>query len=88
MKKTFRYQGQDVPGEDLEFEAEKESFNEYRLSDGTTLRMKLVITRVARLDKYKDDGEPIYIMQSQNVVATDVPQHLRKGTKESPDNVH
>ncbi|MEM1515386.1 MAG: hypothetical protein QXH24_04980 [Candidatus Bathyarchaeia archaeon] len=55
-------------GEDVDFTEVEEHWNVYKLSDGTTLKVKLVLVGVKRLKKYNPDGSPIYIIQSQNVV--------------------
>ena len=55
-------------GEDVDFEEVEERWNIYRLKDGTTLKVKLVLTGVKRLKKHGPDGAPIYVVQSQNVV--------------------
>jgi len=69
-----------VDGEDVEFEPLAERWNEYRLSDGTLLKMKLVVTRIIRIDKYNDQGEPIYLVNSNNVLTASVPPQLMKGS--------
>jgi hypothetical protein len=70
-------------GEDLDFEEKEEHWNVYKLSDGTTLKVKLVLTGVKRLKKYNPDGLPIYVISSQNIVrAVNVPKELRVKQKE------
>jgi hypothetical protein len=70
-------------GEDLDFEEKEEHWNIYKLSDGTTLKVKLVLTGVKRLKKYNPDGLPIYVISSQNIVrAVNVPKELRAKQKE------
>jgi hypothetical protein len=70
-------------GEDLDFEEKEEHWNVYKLSDGTTLKVKLVLTGVKRLKKYNPDGLPIYVISSQNIVrAVNVPKELRAKQKE------
>ena len=64
------YQGRQVEGKAVEFLTRKEDFNEYQLTDGTILKIKMVATRIIRLEEEKaPDGKPIYLIQSQNVVA-------------------
>ena len=64
-------------GEDVDFEEVKERWNVYKLKDGTTLKVKLVLIGVKRLKKHNLDGSPIYVIQSQNIVrAVDVPKEL------------
>lgn len=64
-------------GEDVDFEEVEEGWNVYKLSDGTTLKVKLVLAGVKRLKKHNPDGSPIYVIQSQNIVrAVNVPREL------------
>jgi len=64
-------------GEDVDFEEAAEGWNVYKLSDGTTLKVKLVLIGVKRLKKHNPDGSPIYVIQSQNIVrAVNVPKEL------------
>lgn len=63
---------------DVDFEEEKEYWNTYKLSDGTTLKIKLVLRGVKRLKKFNPDGSPVYIINSTNVVrALNVPEKLK-----------
>ena len=78
MRKKFNLGGQEVSGEDVEFETEREAWNIYILHDGTKLKLKAVVSQIARLDAYKADGEPIYLVNASNVVAADVPEQLKK----------
>ncbi len=50
-----------------------------KLSDGTILNMKLVISRVVRVPKqYDGDGNPSYVVQSSNIMAViNSPDNLR-----------
>lgn len=50
-----------IEGEDMDFEEVEEHWNVYKLKDGTTLKVKLVLIGVKRLKKYNPDGSPIYI---------------------------
>jgi hypothetical protein len=64
------YQGRQVEGESVDFLTRKEDFNEYQLTDGKILKIKMVVTRIIRLNEERTpDGKPIYLIQSQNVVA-------------------
>jgi hypothetical protein len=69
---------------DIDFDEEEEFWNVYRLSDGSTLKVKLVLRGVKRLKRYEPDGTPIYVINSINVVrAVDVPQELKAKPKKS-----
>jgi hypothetical protein len=64
------YQGRQVEGKPVDFLTRKEDFNEYQLADGKILRTKLVVTRIIRLEgETSPDGSPVYLIQSQNIVA-------------------
>jgi hypothetical protein len=67
-----------IPGEEVEFEPEREVFNVYICQDGTKLRFKAVVTQVVRLDAWKPDGEPVYLVNSAQVVSADVPDSLKR----------
>lgn len=63
--------------ENLQIKEENESWNTYKLSDGSIMKVKIVITNVKRLKKYQPDGSPIYLIQSQNVLRMDsIPKEL------------
>lgn len=72
-------------GEDIDFEEVKESWNVYKLADGATLKVKLVLVAVKRLKKHNPDGTPIYVISSKNVVRTvNVPPELKKKPSSAP----
>lgn len=69
---------------DLDFEEIKEERNEYKLKDGTTLKIKLVLKGVKRLKRFGPDGNPIYVINSSNFVrVVDIPKHLKALPKAS-----
>ena len=69
---------------DLDFKEVEEHWNSYTLSDGTTLKVKLVLRGVKRLKRFEPDGSPIYVINSINVVrALKVPEELKAKPKES-----
>jgi hypothetical protein len=69
---------------DLDFEETEEHWNTYTLSDGTTIKVKLVLRGVKRLKRYEPDGNPIYVINSINVVRSlNVPPELKAKPKES-----
>ena len=73
-----------VEATEIDFTEEKESWNTYKLNDGTTLKVKLVLRGVKRLKKYNQDRLPIYLIQSQNIVrTTNVPEELKAKLKDS-----
>ena len=75
----YQLGNQQFPGEEVEFEPERESFNTYILQDGTKLKLKAVVASIVRLDGvWQPDGSPLYLINASNVVSTDVPDHLRR----------
>lgn len=61
----------------LDFTEEKEYWNSYKLSDKTTLKIKLILQRVKRLKKWDADGTPLYYVTTSNIVrVVNVPEEL------------
>lgn len=57
----------------------KEVWSEYRLADGTTLRIKPVMITVSRIDgEHTLEGDPVYNMKSTLVTDIRAPQELKK----------
>jgi len=71
--------------DDVDFNEIEEKWNIYKLKDGTTLKVKLVLIGIKRLKKHNPaDGSPIYLINAQNVVrAVDIPRELLAKPKES-----
>lgn len=64
--------GKDAVGSLVDIIESTERYSEVRLYDGTTLRTKLVVTEVTRLDDQWDaDGNPVYAVKSNNIVVVD-----------------
>lgn len=69
---------------DVDWIEEREKWNEYKLADGSTLKVKLVLKGVKRLQKHTPDGTPIYMIGSENIVrVTNVPKELKAKPRES-----
>jgi hypothetical protein len=62
--------GEDLSGEQLQFTIKNEGYSEYLLSDGNTLRVRIILAEVYCLDQ-KDPltGRPNYVLKSINVVS-------------------
>jgi len=72
---------------EVDFSEEKEFWNEYKLEDGTTLKVKLVLRGVKRLTRYEPDGTPVYVINSMNVVrAVNVPPEIKAKPKKREMN--
>lgn len=64
----------------MDFEVVKEDWNIYKLKDGTTLKVKLVLINVLRAkNQYDPIGNPMYMVSATNVVrVVDVPRELKR----------
>ncbi len=62
--------GKEVEATVVDFLIKKEDFSEYQLVDGRIVRIKLVVTRILRLEDIKNpDGTQAYLINSTNVLA-------------------
>ncbi len=56
-----------------------ENWNEYLLEDKSVLKMKAVVTEIVRVDgSYDNDGNPLYVVKSSNVLTVSSPVELKK----------
>ena len=70
--------------DDIDFNEQHEGWDVYKLEDGTTLKVKLVLHGVKRLKKWGPDGSPIYLINTTNIVrAVKVPKELKAKPKVS-----
>lgn len=76
-----------VPGPDgqmreateLTFNASGEHWNEYLVEDGTVIKLKTVVTEIVRIDDmYDGEGNPVYLAKSQNILAVNSPDSVRR----------
>ncbi len=77
-ERKYRVGDREIPGQEIEFKTEKEEWNVYILLDGTKLKLKPVVAKIVRLNEYKPDGEPLYLVNASNVIVADVPEELMK----------
>ncbi|MFZ0052560.1 MAG: hypothetical protein WAK96_12365 [Desulfobaccales bacterium] len=67
------FQGKEVDALEMDFES-KEAWSEYKVSDGTVIRLKPVATNIIKiLNEYDASGKPVYIVQSSNVLGVFLP---------------
>ena len=70
-----------APGEIVEVIEAKEAWSEYRLADGSVLRLKPVLAEVFKAaDQYNEEGEPLYYSRAVLLPSMRIPDHLRKKT--------
>ena len=69
---------------DIDFKELEEHWNVYQLSDGTKLKVRLILRGVKKLNQYEPDGIPIYVINSINVVrAVEIPPEVKAKPKKS-----
>ncbi len=68
----------EVEGTQVDFDSVAEPWASYKLSDGSTLKVRTIVTAVLRLEgEYDAAGNPIYTVSSQTVVQVNAPKNLR-----------
>jgi hypothetical protein len=78
-KIKINFGGEEVEALPIEINQTSEYWNQYLLDDGTLIKMKLVATKVLRVDgKYDPEGNPLYIIQSTNITSVNAPDNLKK----------
>lgn len=78
-KVTINFGGREVEAIPVEVTQTSEKWNEYLLDDGSTVKMKLILKKVLRVEnEFDGEGNPVYVMQSTNVTSVSAPLHLRK----------
>lgn len=70
--------GKMVDGIEMDFEDLGEKWNEYQIKDGTKIKIKLVATRIVKTEEYNQEGDPIYFVNSQNILVANVPDNLKR----------
>ncbi len=75
----MEFEGQMVPADELEYAEEKEPWSVYKLEDGTVVKAKQTLVSIYKLvDKFKPDGEPIYVFKVAGMMNIDVPPELKR----------
>jgi len=73
------WQGREVDGLETRFKTVHEDWNEYDLEDGTTVRMKAVVSEIVRLQgEYDPEKNPVYLVKASNVLIVKSPDNLKK----------
>ena len=79
-RKVLGPDGEQHSAAELGFRVSGEHWNEYLADDGTVIRLKPVVTQLLRIEgMYDPQGDPVYIVNSTNVVTVSAPESLRKG---------
>ena len=71
-----------VDGVEVPVDESTEKWSEYKLEDGTTLRLKQVVMEVVRATgQYDAEGNPMYAVKAQPVLSiVDIPDKLKRKT--------
>jgi len=78
-KRKIDFGGQSVDATPIAMRSSAENWNEYLLSDGTVIRVKLIATEAFRIDgQYDADGNPLYAVRSSNIMVVSAPESLHK----------
>ena len=79
-KRVRDHTGREFDGTVVEVVESTERFSDIKLQDGTSLRMKPVVTEVIRVDgQWDNEDNPLYIVRSANVMAVSyVAEALKK----------
>ena len=73
------YKGREVDATEVDFQTRKEEWNEYQLMDGSSIKMKLVVSEIFKVpDEYDEEGNPVYVVRSNNVLVVRSPDNLKK----------
>ena len=64
-----KYQNRELEVTEIDIISANECWNTYQLSDGTELKIKLVLESVSKaIGVLNDKGEPLYLTSSQNIL--------------------
>lgn len=78
-KIKMNYKGKEVDATVIEVNQESSYWNNYLLDDQSVLKLKVILTKVARIDnEYDQEGNPVYVVQATNIVRVDCPESLKK----------
>jgi hypothetical protein len=80
QKRQVDFNGKKVEGEVVEFEPVPESWTQYKLADGTTLKIKTSLLEVIRLvnEFHAQTGDPVYVFTAQQITSLNSPESLKK----------
>lgn len=78
-KIKIQFQGKDAWAEIVGVQSSQENWNQYFLIDGTLLKFKAVVVDILRIEgEYDNEGNPVYVVKSSNIVSINAPDTLRK----------
>lgn len=74
---TVTFQDKPERAEEMDFETQKEGWSEYRLPDGTIIKLKNVVSRILRLTaRTRENGSPFYVVEGSALLTTIPPSDI------------
>ncbi len=78
-KIKVNFKGKEVEATPVEVNQENAPWNTYLLDDQSVIKLKVVLTKAVRIDgEYDPEGNPIYLVQSTNIVKVECPDSLKR----------
>jgi len=78
--RKISWQGRTVDATEVTYQPSGEHWNEYLVDDGTVIKMKTVVTEILRVQgEHDQEGNPVYLVKSANIMAVNAPENLRRG---------
>jgi len=77
-KNMYPYLGRQVPGQTVEFDSTAEPWSQYKLADGTEVKVKSILLNAARLEEFNEQGDPVYQFQFQQIIGVVAPDALKR----------
>jgi hypothetical protein len=82
-KRTIQLGNESVEAIEMPYQVGGEHWNEYVLNDGSVIRIKWVVTEMLKVSgKFDNEGNPLYIVRSKNVVSVSASDRAKKQTSE------
>lgn len=79
MTHKIRIGNREIEADLIDVAQSNEKWGEYLLDDGTVLKIKIVVKKVFRAKGLYDPlKNPVYAVESENVITVDAPGSLRK----------
>ncbi|EAY57587.1 MAG: protein of unknown function [Leptospirillum rubarum] len=71
--------GREVMGIPVKVTFSKENWADYTLDDGTTIKLRPIVSDVYRVEnEYDMEGNPLYVVKSANMMAVTSPEELKR----------
>lgn len=88
------FEGRQIDGEVLSYDIVKEDWNKYQLEDGSLIKVRLIVNKIARgidpetgdILRVPDSGEPYYNINYSVEVVAEVPEKLMEQKTRGKEN--